>query len=44
MAVSGVAYGWGWGERLGKALRLGLGLTEHQPTPLQYPAELKCAV
>eukprot|EP00966_Prymnesium_polylepis_P276257 6382040-Prymnesium_polylepis.1 len=32
VATAGRAYGWGYGEDV----TLGLGLTEHQPTPLQY--------
>ena len=38
VAVNGVAYGWGCGEDA----RLGLGLTEDQLTPLQYPTEQLC--
>mmetsp|Transcript_75075 Transcript_75075/g.207074 ORF Transcript_75075/g.207074 Transcript_75075/m.207074 type:complete len:132 (+) Transcript_75075:100-495(+) len=41
VAASGVAYGWGYGEDE----RLGLGLTQHQPTPLQYrPEQLRMKV
>ena len=35
VAASGVAYGWGYGGDE----RLGLGLTEDQLVPLQYPSE-----
>ena len=39
VAAGGAAYGWGYG---GDAT-LGLGLTENQLTPLQYPSLQSCA-